>query len=79
MRAFETIIKAISPLDGEIHTYFGPTIKAPSKELAREFCDENGLGYCIIGDEVYSEIPCDDVNYRPDWSKEINYHKQTYN
>lgn len=79
MRAYETIIKAISPVDGEIKTYFGPTIKAPSRQLAIEFCEQNGLGYCHIGTEVYSEVPCDDVTYTPDWVKQINYHALTYN
>lgn len=73
MKIWETIIYAKSPLDGSMRTYGGPNIKAPSKSLAREFCENNGLGYCHIGDEIVAEIPCKKGTYEPDFKNQIDY------
>ena len=43
--------------------------------MAREYCENNGLGYCHISDEVLSEIPCKKGTYEPDWDNKVDYDK----
>lgn len=45
MKKFISTIKAVDPYSGEIKTYAGPAIWAPTVEAAQEYCNENGLGY----------------------------------
>lgn len=78
MKTWATNIKAINPLDGEITDFCGPNIKAPSKELAFEYCQKNGLGYCSIEGEVLMEIPCDE-NYKADFGNAINFESENLN
>lgn len=68
MKTWSTKIFAISPITGELKEYCGPNVKAPSKELARAYCDHSGIGYgyCHIGDELIAEIPCKKGGYDPD-------------
>ena len=72
MKTFSTLIHALDPMDGEYKTFAGPNIRALSRKLAFEYCQNNRLGYCHIDGEVVAEIPCDD-NYKADFSKQINY------
>jgi hypothetical protein len=69
-----TEIKAI--VDGKVKTFCGPNIEAPSKGLARQYCQLNGLGYCKVTDQLISEIPVKDggVNWdkRKDYDYELN-------
>ena len=60
MRTFSTYIKAINPNTGELCEFTGTPIQAPSKQLAREYCDNSGVGwgYLFIGDELVETIPC---------------------
>ena len=74
---YSTFIKAISPLTGELLMYSGQNIESISKECARQFCEQNGLGYLHIGDEVICEIPCKipckKGTFEPDFDNEIDY------
>ena len=70
---FSTYIKAISPITGELLLYSGQNIESISKECARQFCEQNGLGYLHIGDEVVCEIPCKKGTFKPDFDNEIDY------
>jgi hypothetical protein len=72
MKVWSTTILAIDPIDGKLKKYGGPNIHAPSALLAHEWAQHNGLGYCNIGEELVAEIPCDS-NFKPDFSKEIDY------
>ena len=56
MRAWGTTIHALNPVTGEYCEYSGPVIFAPSRELAFEYCQKNGLGYCNIEDELIMTI-----------------------
>lgn len=57
MKKWGTLIYAISPNSNEkTITFCGPTIEAPSRKLAHQYCQENGLGYCHISDELIAEI-----------------------
>lgn len=58
MKTWGTTIYAKCPLTGDIKTYGGPNIKAPTRGLAFDWCQNNGLGYCHIQDEIIMEIPC---------------------
>jgi hypothetical protein len=55
MKTYSTIIYAI-PIDSkETVMFHGPNVKAFTKKLAQEYCELNGLGYCIVGDEIVAE------------------------
>ncbi len=79
MRKWGTLIWAKCPLDGEIKVYVGPTIDAPSQQLAFEYCQLNGLGYCHVSDELIMEIPCKVGTYEPDFNSAIDYDKSQNN
>lgn len=66
MRTFSTYIKAINPNTGEMSTFSGTPIQAPSKQWAREYCDGNELGYLFIGDELIETVPWNDCEKRID-------------
>ena len=73
---WSTNIYALDPMDGVYKEFGGPIIEAPSKSLAHEFCQHNGLGYCHIGDQVVMEVPCKKGTTNvPDWEKMIDYEK----
>lgn len=57
MKKWTTTIYAKSPTgNGEIRKYCGPIIEAPSRTLAFEYCQKNGLGYCFVDDELVGEV-----------------------
>lgn len=49
---FNTTIKAIDPISGDIKTYGGPHIEAISFGMAKQYLQNNGLGYCEIEGEL---------------------------
>ena len=71
MRTWTTLIHALDPLTGEYSEFAGPNIQAPSAQLAFDWCQENGLGYCHIAGELVCEIPCE--NGKADFNNEIDY------
>ena len=73
MKKWSTIIYAKNPNTGNISEFGGPIIEAPSKKLAFEYCQNNGLGYCFIGDEIISIIPTKADGLTPDWDKRIDF------
>lgn len=79
MKQWGTFIYAKCPKDGQIKTYCGPLIPAPSKQLAIEYCETNGLGYCHVSDEVVMEIPCIPGTLEPDWGKATDHEKPQLN
>ncbi|WP_212005765.1 hypothetical protein [Chitinophaga sp. HK235] len=72
MRTWETIIRATDPVTGELKTFGGPNIQAPSQQLAHEYCQANGMGYCRIGNEIVAEILAR-PDGSPDWNQRIDY------
>ncbi|GAA0561683.1 hypothetical protein LX66_3570 [Chitinophaga japonensis] len=57
MKKWTTYIYAVSPLTGLLTKYCGPKITAPTRELAQEWCELNGMGYCtVVQDEVAYEV-----------------------
>jgi len=79
MRLFATEIRAISPIHGDLRTYGGPNVPGINRETAQEFCENNGLGYCKVADELVAEIPCKEGTYEPDFSRMIDYEKPQLN
>lgn len=79
MRIWCTTIYAKCAVTGQLKTFCGPNIEAPSAKLAHEYCQNNGLGYCHIEGELQSETPCKPHTFDPDWDKEIDYTKKNQN
>lgn len=73
MKTWTTEIKAICQIDKVIKTFAGPNINAISKADALKYCQNNGLGYLHISDELVMEIPCVNGTLKPDWSNAIDY------
>lgn len=74
MKKWTTIIYAKDPCsDGEVVEFNGPVIEAFTARLAHEYCQNNGLGYCYISDELAAEIPCKPGTLEPDWDKMVDY------
>jgi len=73
LKKWTTSIKAIDPFTNEIKDYCGMFICAPSWNAAQEYCNTNGLGYCLVDGELIMEIPCKDGGYDPDFEKSIDY------
>jgi hypothetical protein len=74
MKTWSTLIYAKCPETNEYKTFCGQNIKAPTKKLAHEYCQNNGLGYLHISDELVMEIPCKSKSdYTPDWKNAIDY------
>lgn len=78
MKYYTTIIKAISPKDGELKTYYGPIVEGISKKDAQDYCN-NKLGYCTIVGELVSRIPTKKDSHKPDWAARIDYDKLNLN
>lgn len=77
MRIWVTQIKAIDPYTGELKTWIGDYIKAPTWELAQKWCNENGKGYLEVIGELVAEIPLKDG--KPDFDNMIDYEKNRLN
>ncbi len=73
MRYWITEIQALDPITKELKRYAGVTVKAINKELAQQFCNENGLGYCKVVGQLIMVVPCKKDSYTPDWDKKIDY------
>jgi hypothetical protein len=67
---FVTEIYALG-LDGEQHTFIGPTIESISPRLAQEWCENNGMGYCHVKGILIETIPTKSDGYTPDWDNKI--------
>lgn len=72
MKIWTTEIKAIDPLTGELKTWCGDYVHAPTFELAQQWCEMN-KGYLKVIGELISEIPCKEGTYEPDWGKKVDF------
>lgn len=79
MKIWTTVIYAKCAVDGVIRQFCGQNIEAPTKQLAHEYCQNNGLGYLHISDELVMEIPCKKGTYEPDFKNAIDYDKTQNN
>lgn len=46
-----TEIYAKCPIDGTIKKFCGQHIEAPTRKLAHQYCQQNGLGYLFVTDK----------------------------
>jgi hypothetical protein len=60
-------------IKGEVTVFAGPQIPAISFADAEDYCQRNGLGYCVVDGIFTGEIPLKQ-NGDPDWNNQINTH-----
>lgn len=72
MKLWCTEIKALEAATGEMRTWCGDNIEAPTWELAQEWCDNN-KGYLKVVGELVAEIPCKENSCEADFDKMIDY------
>lgn len=66
MLTWSTKIRAINPLTGDLCTWCGPKIKAFSEAQAKEYLQENELGYCEIDGLFMGNVTYQDDGYKFD-------------
>jgi hypothetical protein len=72
MKQWLTQFKAPDARTGEMKTWCGENVVAPTHELAQQWCYEN-RGHLIVIGELIAEIPCKDGTHEPDWDKMVDY------
>ena len=72
MKIWTSELKAFDANTGEMKTWVGDHIKAPTWELAQQWCDNN-KGYLKVVGELIAEIPCKHGTIEPDWDKMTDY------
>lgn len=73
MKIWTTLIYAKCAETNIITTFCGQNIEAPTKQLAHQYCQRNGLGYLHISDELVMDVPCKKGTYDPDWNNAVDY------
>lgn len=56
MNHYVTEIRALDPLSGRMKIWCGPNVPALNYAEADRYCQENGLGYCMVVGELIEEI-----------------------
>lgn len=56
MKTFVTTVSALCPKTGELKTYCGPHVPGISIEDAKNYCEQNGLGYCKVEGELVAVV-----------------------
>lgn len=72
MKKWCTEIKALDAKTGEMKTWVGDTVEAPTWYMAQEWCNNN-KGYLRVSGELLSEIPTKSDGITPDWDNKIDY------
>lgn len=72
MKHWCTEFKAIDQKSGEMATWVGENVDAPSWQLAQEWCYAN-RGYLKVVGELVMEIPCKEGTYEADFTKMVDY------
>ena len=67
-----TEIKALRPCDGQMTTFCGPEIEAPTLREAQEYIDKN-MPWCWLLGQLVCEIPCIEGTHDPDFDNSIDY------
>lgn len=78
MKLYGTEIIAIKPSTHQLTTYGGPNVPGLTKQMAQQYCEENGLGYCRVLDELVAEIPLQSDG-APDWQRMVDYEQPSLN
>ena len=72
MKQWVTEFKAICARTGELKTYGGENVQAPTHDLAQKWCYDNRGNLKVIG-ELVMEIPCKEGTYEPDFKNAVDY------
>lgn len=72
MKKWSTQFKAIDAKTGQICTWHGETVEAPTWELAQEWC-YNNRGYLFVVGELIAIIPCKEGSYDPDFDNKTDF------
>lgn len=72
MKIWLTEFRAIKFKTGEMKTYAGQEVIAPTSLLAQQWCDENNSCLRVIG-ELVAEISCKPGTHDPDMSNMDDY------
>lgn len=78
MKKWATEFRAIDPKDGELKTWVGEPVEAPSWGLAQEWC-YNNMGHLKVVGELVCEIPCIPGTYLPDFKNKIDFDTTSLN
>lgn len=78
MKKWVTEFRAKDARTGEMKTWSGENVEAPSFYLAQKWCYDN-RGYLIVIGELIAEIPCKADSLEPDFDNMIDYDKQNLN
>lgn len=73
MKIWVTELQALDPGTGEMKTWCGENVTAPTWELAQQWCDNNEKGYLKVVGELIAEIPCINGTNKPDWKNITDY------
>lgn len=71
VKMWSTQLKAIDPSTGELATYMGDNIEAPTLELAQEICNTTGRGYLTVIGQLIAEID-EETGERIDYDNFLN-------
>ena len=72
-RIWLTQFRAADAKTGEIATWSGENVEAPTWQLAQQWCYEN-KGYLKVIGELVAEIPCKEgEGFNPDFDNMIDY------
>jgi hypothetical protein len=72
MKKWVTEFRAIDQQDGQMKTWGGDEVEAPTFQLAQEWCYKN-KGYLKVIGELIAEIPCKDGTNEPNFKNIIDY------
>lgn len=72
MKKWVTEFKAIEAATGQMKTWIGQNVEAPTMQLAQEWCNNNAGHLKVVG-ELVAEIPCHKGTYNPDFANMVDY------
>jgi hypothetical protein len=72
MKLWATEFRALDSRTGEMKTWSGDIIEAPTWDLAQQWCNEH-KGYLKVIGELIAEIPCKEGTYEADFNKMIDF------
>jgi hypothetical protein len=79
MKLWVTSLRAIDPRTGELKRWCGPHVPGITHKHAEQYCQENGLGYCVVVGELIAEVETKPNSIEPDWSTYVDYEKKNLN
>ena len=78
MKQWVTEFRALDARTGELKTWCGPNISAPTLQLAQQWCCDNAGHLQVVG-ELVMEIPCIKGTYDPDFENKVDFENNRLN